>query len=495
MNERRSKLLLVLFFLTNLTFLTTFSDGNGYEGDDLNSILPMLHLNEAKQGNLLIYRYHWQPLSYEIGSTVFEFTKKPSAIFLLAPIAGATSLLLLLLIVWRDRSSSLALARSLIALLAVPELWFSGLYFNSTILGLPFALGTRILLQPNFKTVSSLFAGLFLGIAILMRLDFILAAPALALVSWQQDKSPSKVALLTLGVLAALCLAFLLNLISLARVFEIYSSSAQEITEKAQMPGWDTRVKLGVLSVMLSPVGWTILALGAPTVVFRVFRKSKVSLAAWALAFAPLCLPLPNLLSVKYAIPLLMFFPSFLVLCISSIGDHLPSRFERFPESLSLICSTAFILFSVSFFGTAPFARIGTLASRPIGTHDGQRSYGGYLWQMIALDRFSSPTNHQVVADEIRKDFFQKAGPDLLIVGNESYFSPGGAGWRDLQLELENSGIHGTVISPHQIQFERNGRRLTLMRDLPQNLNLPFNRGTGVKLYNLLDSGTDTSND
>jgi hypothetical protein len=28
-----------------------------------------------------------------------------------------------------------------VAVTAVPELWFSGLYFNSTILGLPFALG------------------------------------------------------------------------------------------------------------------------------------------------------------------------------------------------------------------------------------------------------------------------------------------------------------------------------------------------------------------
>src|SRR6185437_6068829 len=116
-----------------LIFLAIFADRDGYDGDDLNSILPMLHLQEAKRGDLLSYRYHWQPLYYEIGSAAFKLTRTPSTIFLLSPIAGAISLLLLLLIVWRDRSSAFEFTKSLIAILAIPELWYSGLYSNSTI--------------------------------------------------------------------------------------------------------------------------------------------------------------------------------------------------------------------------------------------------------------------------------------------------------------------------------------------------------------------------
>jgi len=180
MTIRTSRLLLLGFFLVNLIFLSVFADRDGYEGDDLNSILPMLHLQEAKQHDLLIYRYDWQPLSYEIGALVFEVTQKPSLIFLLAPFAGAVSLALLLSIIWRRPSIS-EFVKALVAMMAVPELWFSGLYFNSTILGLPLALSSFALLRSNPRTPFLFLAGILLGTAALMRFDFVLAGPALAL--------------------------------------------------------------------------------------------------------------------------------------------------------------------------------------------------------------------------------------------------------------------------------------------------------------------------
>src|SRR6185437_1949787 len=203
------------------------------------------------------------------------------------------------------------------------------------------------------------------------------------------------------------------------------------------------------------------------------------------LALAPLCLPLPNLLSVKYAIPFLMFVPSFLVLCLSSIEDQLPNHLKQWPVVASLVSSSALILFPASLTGAAPFIHFGTIASRPVGTHDGLRSYGGYLWQMATRDRFSPRSEHQILADQIKQEFFQSAGPDLLIAGGENVFDPGGLGWRELQPEPEFLAVHGAVISPHQIQFERNGRRLTLTRDLPQDFKQLFDRGSGVKLYDL----------
>src|ERR1700730_7705811 len=236
MTIRTSRFLLLGFFLVNLIFLSVFADRDGYEGDDLNSILPMLHLQEAKQHDLLIYRYDWQPLSYEIGALVFEVTQKPSLIFLLAPFAGAVSLALLLSIIWRRPSIS-EFVKALVAMMAVPELWFSGLYFNSTILGLPLALSSFALLRSNPRTPFLFLAGILLGTAALMRFDFVLAGPALALIAMRQDRSLVAPLYLASGVLAVIGLALLGGLLDSTQILDIYRNSAGEIAAKADMTG------------------------------------------------------------------------------------------------------------------------------------------------------------------------------------------------------------------------------------------------------------------
>ncbi len=481
MTARSSRLLLLAFFLTNIIFLSVFADKDGYEGDDLNSIVPMFHLEEAKRGGLLIYRYAWQPLSYEVGALVFRVTGKPSAIFLLAPLAGAISLVLLLSVVWRDRSSISEFVKSLVAMLAIPELWFSGLYFNSTILGLPFALSSFAVLLSKPGMQSSILAGLLLGTASLMRFEFVLAGAALTLIAWNRNRSLFALFSFATGVLAMVGAAVLLGLVDPLQVMEIYGSSAREIAAKANVAGWDLRTKLGVLSVVLSPVGWVIILIGSPIVVFREFRRDMLTASLWVLALMPLCLPLPNLLSVKYAIPLLVFLPSFLVLCLSSIEEQLPHASRPIPLLLASAASLVLTVVSASFAGRAPFISIGTLASRQIGTHDGPRSYGGYVWQIAALDRLAVPTEHQLMAQEVAREFLLKSGPDIVVVGEENFFDLGGAGWRDLQLVLEQSGLRGMLTASDKIEFDYGARKLTLLRELPPDFANRF--GVGVKLY------------
>jgi hypothetical protein len=483
MTARTSNLLFLSFFLTNLLFLLIFADRKGYEGDDLNSILPMLHLQEAKHGNLLIYRYAWQPLSYEIGSWVFRLAGNPSAIFLLAPLTGAISLSLLLSIVWRDKSSASNFLKSVVALIAVPELWFSGLYFNSTVLGLPFAAGSLALLRSNPTLPISSLAGLLLGLASITRLDFILAGPALAVIAWNRGRSFAPIISFAFGVFAIFVSVVLAGLVDIHDVIGIYRESTQEIAAKAHQGGWDLRAKLGVLSVMLSPVGWLVLLLGGPITVFYYVCRSTLTSFLWFFALIPLCLPLPNLLSVKYAIPLLMFIPSFLVLCISSIEQWIPQSLAKLPLGLLSVASLIQAFVSVSFTGSRPFVHMSTLAYRPVGTHDGLRSYGGYLWQIQGVDRLAQPTEHQLLASQLAEEFFRKDGPDIVIVGEEDFFDRGGAGWRDLQLLLELSNIRGVVVAPHEIQFVFKGRKLTLLRDLPSDFSTRYDRGVGVKLY------------
>ena len=433
------RLLLCAFFLINFIFLTMFCDRNGYEGDDLNSIIPMFHLDAAKQGALAIYRYPWQPLSYELGAAIFRATGTPTAIFLLAPIAGAVSLTLLLSIIWHNRASTTEFIASLVTLLAIPEFWFSGLYYNSSVVGLPFALGSIIMLRSTPSVWRTLIAGFLISVAILMRMDFVLACPAMAVIAWQYDRSFARPIVLASCILSFLALASFIGLVDVKKIFEIYRESSAEITAKAYTPGWDLRKKLEVLSVMFSPIGWIILLSGGPLVIYQSLRHNFLASLLWVLAILPLALPLPNLLSIKYALPLLMFVPTFLMQCLSAIEMKMSAMLWPWVFRVFAVSTFSLLFVSISVMGKPPFFKIGTLASRPVGTHDGMRSYGGYLWQMATVYRLAPRSERQLAADRMLSEFLNPVGPDIVFVGKESFFFPGSIGWRHLQLELERS--------------------------------------------------------
>jgi hypothetical protein len=486
MPTKRTHLIASIFFLASVVALTALADRNGYEGDDLNSILPLIHLDQAKRGELLIYRYGWQPLAYEVGAAVFWITRTPSAIFLLAPIAGAISLTLLLLTAWDDKRSWSGLGKALVALFAIPELWFSGLYFNSTVLGLPFACASMLLLRWSPGPASFL-SGLLFGIATLMRLDFGLAVGVFSLLAWKQSRSLRAVLLFNCAVFVTIGASYFAGLFNPYEILDIYAASTREMADKAQSLGWDLRTKLGVLSVMFSPLGWVILILGGPIAALRCFQERKIASLVWVVVIAPVCLPLPNLLSVKYAVPLLMFFPAILVACLSSAERAVSANLRKWPLIISGTATVGLLFFSASFYGRAPYLMLETRASRQVGTHDGTRSYGGYFWQVFAVERGAELTPHQEFAQRVLGELREVNGPDIVVAGNENFFDPGGAGWRDLQLSLEADGIHGSVVAPHTIQFELNGRRLTLIRDVPAKIDAGLNRGRGLKVYDLRD--------
>jgi hypothetical protein len=476
---------IAVFFFLALASLSYLCDRDGYEGDDLNSIVPMFHLSEAKRGELLIYRYAWQPLSYELGSSIFRASGSPTAVFLLAPFAGAVSLTLLLSKVWRHPTTLLV---SLIALFAVPELWFSGLYFNSTIIGLPFAVVSLIMICSRSEPAFGLLAGISLGIAILMRLDFMLTIPILSFISWRKWQSMFAPINLVVGVSIVLTLAFVVGIFDPIQVAAIYRSSTAEIVDKANTLGWDRRAKLLVLTVLLSPIGWAIALIGAPIAAYKMARNNLLCAASWMISVAPLAIPLPNLLSVKYAIPLLVFMPEFLILCLSDIQKALPSRLTKAPIWLAGIGTIALMFISFNIKGSSPYLQIGTLATRPIGTHDGERSYGGFLWQVLALDRFAARTKDRRLADCMKAEFERPIGPDIIVVGGENYFEVGGIGWRHLQLELEKVGIRGKVKAQHEVQFDHNGRSLTLLTTLPLNIDA---RAGHPKIFDLRETVDD----
>ncbi len=482
----RTGLVLLAFFLVNLAFLSFFCDRDGYEGDDLNSVVPMFHLAAAKQGALGIYRYAWQPLSYELGAAVYRVTHWPDAIFLLAPPCAAASLSLLLLMLWRDRKAS-TLVASLVVLLAIPELWYSGLYYNSTVLGLPFALAALWLLRSRRSIPAAMVAGGLAGIAILMRLDFVLACPAFAVTAWSADRSIRRPFALALAVVTVLAAAGMIGWLEPEQILLTYQENAGEIAAKSADPGWDLRTKLFVASVALSPLGWGILLLGAPDVILQTLRRDRLLFLAWTAAIGVVAFPVRTLLSVKYIVPLLMFVPFFLAPALTAIELRTPEgqRGLLLPAAVAATCLLT--IFSFSLTGTPPYLHLGLLAMRPVGTHDGPRSYGGYLWQMATVDRFVPRPEAQLAADCIVAAL-KSGGPDIVVAGAESAMLPGGIGWRHVQLALERAGYRGALIAPHQIRFDVEGRRLTLSNQISEAMLAGLDRGLGVKSYDLRDS-------
>ena len=480
-----AEILILAFFLITTVFLISYSNRDDYNGDAINMVVPMFHLGEAKRGELLIYRYAWQPLCYELGAVIFQITKSPTAVYLMAPIAGAVSLLLLLLMTWRDRTSIAAFVVSLVMLLAIPEFWYSSLYFNPMIIGLPFILLAMALLASRSHTYVSLMAGLLVGVAILFRLDFILICPALALVAWQKDRSLIAPIALAIGVLISLACGFFAGWLDPSGALEIYRSAEAEIVEKAHMPGWDLRLKLGVLSVMFSPIGFAILLFGGPSVVYRSLRRDALMTLLWALALTPTIVPLLNLLTDRYVIPFLIFVPPFMRECLSEIELKVPKSLKSWPLPVATIGSIVLLFVSFSFYGHSPFIEIGTLASRPVPTHGGPRSYGGYWWQVAEIRRPAQRNEQQLAAGRILDEIRKPIGPDLLIAGSEDYFDHGGIGWRLVQLALEQSGFDGKLIAPHEIQFDVNNRKVTLVRDLYPDTMAQLDRGHEVILYDL----------
>ena len=453
-----------LFLLLNLLFLIRFADRDGYEGDDLNSILPMAHLAAAKQGLLLIYRYAWQPLAYEVGAILWRLFDTPTAVFVSAPVAGAVSLALLLRIAQveaeRARLGRYALAAALVALAAVPEFWFSALFYNSTILGMPFAAGALLLLRTERRPSAAIAAGLLFGASILMRVDFILIAPLLALVAWVGGIR--RAAIFVGATVATLILGWIAGIVDLAAMADIQRSSAAEIQARAHQLGWDRRMKLGVVSICLAPVGWLLLVAGGPLLIMDALKYDRRRLL-WLVAALPTLYPLLNILSPKYMLPLALLLPMLFVHAQAALAGRIGRRVAV--PLLALV--TAVPLFvSISLYGHRPFVALGSLADRPVGTHDGQRSYGGYLWQAMAVDAPTAYSDDQRAADALATHLTG----NTLIVGGENYFDRGGIAWRHLQLRMEREGAHGALIAPHQLRFSYHHALVTLADTPPLRL-------------------------
>lgn len=437
-------------------FLLVYSDKDGYEGDDLNSVVPAIHLNEMRAGLIEGYKYDWQPLSYHLSSIAFKVTSLPESMFIIAPISIAISILFLFIIVRRSYGTK---PLSFVCLLLMfPEVIYTGLYYNSHAPAcLLYILALFYLLKPNVKNpdrYKSVVIGALASLAILFRFDYILAMPIVVVLFYLRFGSLKNTIVLVFTSGLILILGTFLGVFSFLGLLEIYQTSSQEIADKASVGGWDGYTKMMALTVMLSPVGWFFFL--TTTVWFIAKRKEK---NCWRmllifLSILPMLYPLKDLLSVKYALPLLTWVFIFGAYLFKLIEERAVSVYNKL-QPFYLVTGLFLLVVNINVDNAKPYFNLSFTPQRVITTHDGMRSWGGYLQQFIKIKSSNHNSEGYIQANAFLRDINANKNTTLVILGKQNVFESSSTGWRYMQLMLSGQpGFSSKVVGPKHIRIQ-----------------------------------------
>lgn len=432
-------------FLLLFAFLSFFADKTGYEGDDLNSVLPMLHLSEALAGDLEIYRFDWQPLSYVAGATLIDLTGTPLPAFLLPSFAIALALAMLYGLLARVYGVPPVIFACLVML--SPEILFSGLYYNSVALGYAGATGALVLTYRPAGPANAISIGCLLGLAVLLRLDFVLIIPAMLVLGWIRSHSLWMPFLSSCTAAVILLTALGTGFMRLPELLAIYEFHSTEIAAMANSGGWNAHTKAFVASTVLSPLGFLYYGIGTAWLVSVLPRREVLSGLAVAVTLMPALMSLPDILSAKYMLPSFVFLP----LLGGRIWYEAQIRLGETRHWLKngLIAGTVFLcLAAIDIDNDRPYVWLSFWESRQIHTHDGPRSWGAYLGQMARVERIGQeqpPGSNERLGQTIADSVLAAPGKTIVFIGEDSAFGRTAIGWRHAALSMAYAGFPGAV--------------------------------------------------
>ena len=193
---------------------------------------------------------------------------------------------------------------------------------------MPLAVLAVLLLYECNSAPPALLAGALAGIAVCIRLDFLLACPMLAVIAWRQNKSIKTPLLVAIATCTVLALALAFHLVTLEQIVADYRLAHAEMVARVQEYGWNRYTKTWVAMIALHPAGWFLLLVGGFVAVLNYWRNDRYLTLAYGIAALPLLYPLPNLLSVKYLLPLMIFLPVFLLPTLSNLPPCSTSVFS-----------------------------------------------------------------------------------------------------------------------------------------------------------------------
>ncbi len=404
-----------------------FGDRVGFEGDDL-AIIEGATNFDLKPSDTL-YRFPWQPLGYFAAHWLTQHGVTPLVLTYLPNVLGAIGIVLL-----AEALSQIVRVRGGIwiaycLVLAVPELWITILYFNTTALGLPFFCAAFLLLaipahneRRWFWQVAASAASY--AIACLFRLDFATASLALVLIVYSQTPARKWSASFLFMVVS--------GVIGLAVLLSLGVEPTKILVTLKQFEGEPQSARRSVLICILAILP---LVLMAPFLLREIMRRKWPHLSPifWtliALSALPMLYPLKALYSAKYLIPAFCTGLIGLALLLrqpaAKMADATP-RFSDAPFAISTYWFLASILLISYLFGvqvdrTARRVSVAFTAST-FPTADGVRAIGGYL---SLLEIFRDPKRrpaHILLHREIA-GWIERSSGDSIVVLRDTYDGP-----------------------------------------------------------------------
>ena len=422
--------------------LCFFSDRDGYEGDDLSVLSAVYQLDAAKSGDLSFYRYAWQPLAYEVSSWVYQIFDSPDAVFLMAPLTCAFSIAILLHAL---STTSRRLTNPLVhfaLLVLLPELFYVGMFYNTTVLAMPTAALAVWLLTIKPGTVPlwrPILIGMLLAVSTLMRFDFLLMCPFFAAWLWIEHRSRGEIVALVLGSLAVVGVAAVFGMVDPMMLLKTLKEHHEEvnlgITQATYRWTWKNNVK--VIAVMMHPLAWLLL-LGGGFGLAHEFgeRHGKNMLALLAISLVPMLYPMTTFVSVKYVIPLLMLLPFAMQRILERGVERATARGLGLVSWGTVAAGLLAALVSIEPAKRPPFVRLTGTSPKSIVTHDGARSFGAFAVALKAAGRDDSGEPGWKAAQILFDSLQSGNGSDLWIVANDSSFNTGRVSWRYLRTIL-----------------------------------------------------------
>jgi len=372
-----------------LALAAAFYAGNrrGWEGDDVNLLFGIASLDLVGRDG--VYRYAWQPLSYEALAPLARRLANPFDLSYLANALGVAGLVLLVALaarLLRGRPGPRLTAAVLVA--SVPELWITALYFNTTALALPFFVGALwAWLRPGAEAGSrgpsglrDAGAGALFATACLLRVDFLATAPFLLAAAWlERGRWLRRAARFVAGG----CVPLALLLAARPELLEQASGLVRLFGTESHV--WSARQSCDVLLATVGPawLAWPLLLFAARAPLRRLPRADA---AVLALSLLPAGAALPHLYSGKYLVPLFACAVAALGVAVRAGGRvaDAPAAGGRHRPPRALLAATAVTLASlaVGVPGWAPGARTAweraLRGPRTVFTHDGDRTLGAY---------------------------------------------------------------------------------------------------------------------
>ena len=277
-----------------------FGDRVGVEGDDLAIIEGATHFDLKPRDGL--YRFAWQPLSYFLAHGVTQMGLAPLSLTYLPNILGGAGLVLLAETLRRILRTPGRTWMAYAVVLAVPELWITILYFNTTALGLPFFCASLFLLCLDTRDERAWMwniaaAAVLYALACSFRLDFTAASLVLLLIVY--CRAPSR-AWLSVSVFFLIAAASGLTILT---SLGVGPSDLLHIVGDFETHPWQAWQSVVVFALAILP-----LILMSPFLLGEIIRRPwpRQPILFWpalALCALPMLYPLISLYSAKYLIP------------------------------------------------------------------------------------------------------------------------------------------------------------------------------------------------